>query len=168
MNGMILIGFMGAGKTTIGKKLAQATGLDHVDFDLLIVDEIDMSIQEYFDRYGEESFRKKETLVLERSLKSNRIISTGGGIVLKERNRQLLKQMPTVIYLKTDADELIFRLKNDKDTIRPLIVSKSPEEIKEVYLPRIPFYEASATIIIETTGKHPDEISREILAKVGE
>ena len=165
---MILIGFMGAGKTTVGKKLAQATGLEHIDFDHIIVEEIGMSIQEYFDCYGEESFREKETQILERSLSSNRIISTGGGIVLKKKNRHLLKQMPAVIYLKTTADELICRLKNDKTTIRPLIVSRSPEEIKEVYLPRVPFYEESATIIIETTGKNPDEISREILNKVSD
>jgi len=167
MKTIVLIGFMGAGKTTIGKKLAKACGLEHIDFDNLIVEAIGMTIQDYFDRYGEAAFREQETKVLERSLGVSRVISTGGGIVLKERNRQLLKEMPAVIYLKTDADELIKRLKNDQVSVRPLVVSKGPEEIKQVYLPRIPFYEESANIIIETTGKTPDEITAEILAKVG-
>ena len=76
--------------------------------------------------------------------------------------------MPTVVYLKTDADELVKRLKADQTSIRPLVVSKSPEEIKEVYMPRIPFYEESASIIVETTCKSPEEIVSEILEQVGE
>lgn len=168
MKGIVLIGFMGAGKTTVGQKLSQKTGLQQIDFDELIVQEIGMTIQEYFDQYGEEAFRKKETEILSKSLDLEHIISTGGGIVLKEENRRLLNQMPTVVYLKTDADELVKRLKRDKTTVRPLVVSKSPEEIKEVYVPRIPFYEESANIIVETTNRTPDEIVQTILLKVGE
>lgn len=168
MNGIVLIGFMGAGKTTIGRLLAKETQLAHLDFDDLIVEEIQMTIQEYFDRFGEEAFRKRETEVLARSLDLRHIISTGGGIVLKEENRQLLKQMPKVVYLKTEADELVKRLKADQKTIRPLVVSKSPAEIKDVYLPRVPFYEESAGVIIDTTGKTPAEIVAEILMKTGD
>ena len=168
MNGIVLIGFMGAGKTTIGKLLAQETQLDHIDFDDLIVAKIGMTIQEYFDLHGEEAFRKVETNVLVETLSRPQIISTGGGIVLKEQNRQLLKQMPLVVYLKTDSDELITRLKADTKSIRPLVVSKSPEEILAVYHPRIPLYEESARLVVETTAKTPAEIVEEILAKVGE
>ncbi len=168
MNGIVLIGFMGAGKTTIGKLLAEKTQLDHIDFDDLIVAEIGMTIQEYFDLHGEQAFREIETKVLVDTLERPQIISTGGGIVLKEQNRQLLKQMSRVVYLKTDADELITRLKADTESIRPLVVSKSPDEIIAVYRPRIPLYEESANLVIETTAKTPNEIVEEILAEVGE
>lgn len=164
MKGIVLIGFMGAGKTTIGRMLSEEINVGHLDFDDVIIEEIGMTIQEYFDQFGEEAFRKRETEILGRYLDPQHVISTGGGIVLKEENRKLLKQMPTVVYLKTDADELVKRLKADHTSIRPLVVSKSPEEIKEVYLPRIPFYEESASLIVETTGKSPAEIVAEILA----
>ena len=95
------------------------------------------------------------------------IISTGGGIVLKEENRQLLKEMPLVVYLKTDPEELIHRLKADTGSIRPLVVSKTPEEILAVYRPRIPLYEETASLIVETTNKAPQEIVQEILTKAG-
>lgn len=167
MAGIFLIGFMGAGKTTIGKKLAAKTKREHIDFDEVIVDEIGMSIQAYFDQFGEEAFRQKETAVLKRLLASEEIVSTGGGIVLQPENRGLLQTLPNVVYLKTETNELMTRLKNDQTNIRPLVVSKSPEEIAAVYLPRIPLYEKCATLTIETTGKAPTEIVAEILAKVG-
>ncbi len=86
MKKVILIGFMGAGKTTIGRLLAEETKQSHVDFDDLIVAEIGMTIQEFFDQHGEEAFRKIETDILAKTLAKEQIISTGGGIVLKEEN----------------------------------------------------------------------------------
>jgi shikimate kinase len=163
----VLIGFMGAGKTTIGRLLAEQLQLGHIDFDDLIVKEIGMAIQEYFDRYGEEAFRQRETQILSNSINRDGVISTGGGIVLKKENRQLLQQIPQVIYLKTEPEELLERLKNDTESIRPLVVSKSPAEIIDVYRPRIPLYEESATLVIETTAKSPLEIVAEIIEKVG-
>ena len=97
MKGIVLIGFMGAGKTTIGRLLAERLQLAHVDFDDLIVESIGMTIQDYFDRYGEAAFREKETEILTHSLTLDQVISTGGGIILKEENRQLLQQFPKVV-----------------------------------------------------------------------
>lgn len=162
-NGIILIGFMGAGKTTVGKLLSQETGMEHIDFDDKIVEEIGMSIQEYFDQYGEEAFREKETAVLKRYLNHNQVVSTGGGIVMRPENRELLKQMAPVIYLKTNPDVFISRLKQDHTTVRPLVVSKSPAEIQEVFEPRIPLYEESASLSVETNERTPEEIVQEIL-----
>ena len=85
MKGIVLIGFMGAGKTTIGRLLAERLQLAHVDFDDLIVESIGMTIQDYFDRYGEAAFREKETEILTHSLILDQVISTGGGIILKRR-----------------------------------------------------------------------------------
>lgn len=168
MKQVVLIGFMGAGKTTIGKLLAEATGLQQYDFDEVLVNRIEMPIADYFDLHGEEAFREIETDVLKTSGNLEGIISTGGGIILKERNRQLLKEMPLVVYLKADLDELIHRVVLDKRNVRPLATSKSPDEIKAVYLPRVPMYEASCSCIIETTNRTPEEIVEEILSLVGE
>ncbi|MDH6364185.1 shikimate kinase [Enterococcus sp. PF1-24] len=168
MKSIVLIGFMGAGKTTIGKALGESLQMQPIDFDDLIVAEIGMTIQAYFDLYGEAAFREKETQVLKKTMNLTQIISTGGGIVLKEENRQLLKQMPVVVYLKTDADELVKRLLADTVNVRPLVAAKNPEEIKAIYQGRIPFYEESASLIVDTTGKTPATIVAEILAYVGE
>jgi shikimate kinase len=166
MNGIILIGFMGAGKTTVGRLLSQETGMEHIDFDDKIVEEIGMTIQEYFDRYGEAAFREHETKVLKRYLNHQQVVSTGGGIVMREENRALLKQMAPVIYLKTEPEVFIARLKQDHETIRPLVVSKSPDKIKEVFEPRVPLYEESASLVVETNNRTPQEIVAEILTKI--
>lgn len=163
MKSIVLIGFMGAGKTTIAQLLADKTGLSLFDLDALIVEEIGMSIQDYFDLYGEPAFRKMETEVLGRCADLEGVISTGGGIVLKEANRKILKQMPQVVYLQTDADELVERLAGDQENVRPLVLSKTPEEIKAIYVPRIPLYEESAGLIVDTTGKTPEKVAEDIL-----
>lgn len=166
MKGIILIGFMGAGKTTVGKLLSQKTGMEHIDFDDKIVEEIGMTIQEYFDLYGEEAFREKETAVLKRYLDHNQVVSTGGGIVMRSENRELLKQMAPVVYLQTKPEIFISRLKHDHTTVRPLVVSKSADEIKQVFEPRIPFYEESASMVVDTDERTPEEIVDEILKKI--
>ena len=166
MKGIILIGFMGAGKTTVGRLLSKETGMDHIDFDDKIIEEIGMTIQEYFDLYGEDAFRERETAVLKRYLDHNQVVSTGGGIVMRPENRELLKQMAPVVYLKTKPESFISRLKKDHTTIRPLVVSKSAEEIQKVFEPRIPLYEQSASIIIETDNRTPEAIVQEILENI--
>lgn len=166
MENIVLIGFMGAGKTTIGRLLAQKLNAKQHDFDEILVEQIGMSIADYFDHFGSEAFREIETKVLQQSLQLNGIISTGGGIVLKEENRQFLQNNPNVIYLQANLDELVHRVVLDKRNVRPLATSKSPDEIREVYLPRVPLYEESAKFVIDTTEKTPDAIVQEILDKV--
>ncbi|EOH98594.1 hypothetical protein UAW_01190 [Enterococcus haemoperoxidus ATCC BAA-382] len=166
MKGIILIGFMGAGKTTVGKLLSEKTGMEHIDFDDKIVEEIGMTIQEYFDLHGEDAFRERETNVLKRYLDHDQVVSTGGGIVMRSENRELLKQMAPVIYLQTKPEVFIPRLKHDHTTVRPLVVSKSPEEIKQVFEPRIPFYEESASLVVATDNRTPEEIVHEILKNI--
>ncbi|AYW48593.1 shikimate kinase [Tetragenococcus osmophilus] len=166
MENIVLIGFMGAGKTTIGHLLAQKLNTKQHDFDEILVEKIGMSIADYFERFGSESFREVETNVLQQSIQLEGIISTGGGIVLKEENRLFLQENTNVIYLKADLDELIHRVVLDKRNVRPLATSKSHDEIREVYLPRLPLYEESAKYVIDTTKKQPEEIVQEILDKV--
>lgn len=166
MNGIMLIGFMGAGKTTVGKLLSEKTGMAHIDFDDKIVEEIGMTIQEYFDLNGEAAFREKETKVLKKYIDHNYVISTGGGIVMRQENRELLKEMAPVVYLETTPEVFIPRLKNDHTTVRPLVVSKSPEEIKQVFEPRITFYKEAASMIVSTNQRTPEEIVEEILTNI--
>ncbi|MBP2099695.1 shikimate kinase [Enterococcus rivorum] len=166
MKGIILIGFMGAGKTTVGKLLSKETGLEQVDFDEEIVKEIGMTIQDYFALHGEEAFRERETELLGRYLNHNKIVSTGGGIVLRLENRELLKQMAPVVYLKTKPEVFIPRLKQDQSMVRPLVVSKTAEEIKAIFNSRIPFYEESASLIVETDNRTPEEVVEEILESI--
>ena len=166
MQGITLIGFMGAGKTTVGKLLSEKTGMAHIDFDDKIVEEIGMTIQEYFDLHGEAAFREKETYVLKQYIDHGYVISTGGGIVMRPENRELLQQMAPVVYLETTPEGFIPRLKNDHTTVRPLVVSKSPEEIKQVFEPRILFYEESASMVVSTDKRTPEEIVEEILTNL--
>ncbi|WP_207940579.1 shikimate kinase [Enterococcus sp. DIV2402] len=168
MNQIVLIGFMGAGKTTVGNLLAEKLNSQQYDFDQLIVEKIGMSIADYFEQYGDVAFREIETTVLAEVDALDGILSTGGGIVLKAENRELLKKMANVVYLKADLTELIQRVTQDEENIRPLADSKTPQEIEAIYRPRVPLYEESAQIIIETTGKTPQEIVTEILKQVGE
>jgi len=165
---IILIGFMGAGKTTVGKLLAEKTNSSQIDLDKHIVNTIGIPISEYFEKYGEESFRQLETKILKDHMDFPGVVSPGGGIVLKEENRDILKDMPVVVYLQTNLDELLHRIENDYDNYRPVINGKSVEEVKEIYLPRVPLYEDVADVTIDTTDKTPDEIVEIILDLVGE
>ena len=168
MQGIILIGFMGAGKTSIGRVLAKKTGIKHIDLDEKIVEEIGMSIDQYFDLYGQGAFREKETEVLRKYLGNRLIISTGGGIILKAENRDLLKEMERVVYLKTSPQVFLSRIKEDTSTIRPLTISKPPEEIIEIFQERISLYEESANMVVGTDGARPEEIANEILYSLEE
>lgn len=166
MEGIILIGFMGAGKTTVGKLLSEKTGMEYIDFDDKIVEEIGMTIQEYFELYGEEAFRERETKILKHHLNQNQVVSTGGGIVMRSENRDLLKQVTPVVYLQTKPEVFISRLKQDQTTVRPLVVSKSPDEIRQIFEPRIPFYKESASLIVDTDNRTVKEIVHEILENI--
>lgn len=151
----ILLGFMGAGKTTIGRLLDPA----FADMDALLVRRLEMPISDYFTRYGEESFRLQESLLLQELLDGqSSVISTGGGIVLKPENRKLLKKNACNIYLRIDFEQLHHRLATDLATKRPLFLHKDPEEFRALYEQRLPLYEEVATHVIDVADKTPEEI----------
>lgn len=161
-----LIGFMGAGKTTVGKLLAKKLNYEFVDLDQKIEDQSEKSIPEIFSEEGEDTFRRMETQVLLRSQNRQWVIATGGGIVLREENRIFLKNQKNVFFLDKKMDDLLRHLQEDQQTIRPLIVEKNQLEIAELYEFRRPLYEESATEIISICGDSPNEISEYLYSKL--
>ena len=154
----VLLGFMGSGKTTIARKLDP----DFVDMDALLEGRMGMPIARFFEEKGEAAFRQLEEEVLADLLKTDKVISTGGGIVISPRNRALLKQNPDNIYLKADFETLYQRISADKDNQRPLFLKNSKEELLAIFNERQDWYEEVASQIVDVSSLNPDEIIEEL------
>ena len=162
---ILLTGFMGAGKTTVGKKLAKRLGYFFIDTDREIEKEQGCSITEIFKYGGEECFRDLETDILQKlQAKQNLVIATGGGMVLRNENRSLMQSLGTRVYLKVELQELMRRLKKDKK--RPLLQKSKPKEhVLEMLQQRKSIYE-EAECIIDTTDLSPHQMVTEIIRKI--
>ena len=160
-----LLGLSGSGKSTVGPRLAQALGLPWVDTDAEIARDSGKSIPEIFQKEGEEAFREKESAVLAKvAAGPASVISCGGGMVLREANRQTMASTGLRIYLQADPATLARRLRSSQN--RPLLSGKPPEETLVAQLAeRAPGYEESE-IQIEVTRLKPDEVVTAILKKL--
>ena len=154
----VLLGFMGSGKTTIARKLDS----DFVDMDALLEDRLGMPIARFFEEKGEAAFRQLEEEVLADLLKTDKVISTGGGIVISPRNRALLKQNSDNIYLKASFEILYQRISADKDNQRPLFLKNSKEELLAIFKERQVWYEEVASKVIDVSKLSPEEIIEEL------
>lgn len=152
MNLIFLIGYMGCGKTTLGKKLASRMGYGFIDLDHVLEAQVGKTIAQYFADHGEDAFRELESSVLKTTAyPANAIVSTGGGLPCFFDNMDWMKQHGRVVYIKLNAGVLASRLENNKDD-RPILRHKHGEElvafINEKLTEREPFYN-QANIIAE-------------------
>ena len=162
MNNIILVGFMGTGKSVVGKKLAEKLKRDFLELDDSIEAKENMSIKDIFEKKGEPYFRSVEKeVVKESSSRKNIIISAGGGAIVDEENFKNLKNSGTIICLKASPETILKRTKDLK--IHPLLnVSDPKARIKELLLKREPYYNR-ADFAIETDGISAGHIADKII-----
>ncbi len=166
MGNIVLIGFMGTGKSTIALEMSRRYAMDMVEMDQMIVEREGMSIPDIFEKYGESYFRDLETqLLIEIQNKTNQIVSCGGGVVLLECNVKEMKKNGKVILLTAEPATILERVKEDEN--RPVLRGrKNVEAIAELMGVRKEKYEAAADIVIATDGKTIRQICDEIIQKI--
>lgn len=162
IDNIILTGFMGTGKTVVGKLIAEKTGLIFVDTDALIVEAAGKSINSIFEEDGEDAFRRIETQVLSEACKNKgRVISTGGGAVTIEGNIRVIKDSGILVALTASSDTILNRIEDEGH--RPLLKTDNPKQkIEDLLLERQAFYK-KADIVIDTTNISPDTVAEKIV-----
>ena len=156
---VFFVGFMGAGKTSVSRKMARQLGLAVVDADTFLERQEEKKVSEIFAESGEEGFRRIETQVLrDLSLREPMLISCGGGVILRPENRQILKESGFVVFLKVSAQEAKSRI-SDLST-RPLF--NDLEEAQKRNADRLPLYEEVADLVVDTAGKSVNALARQV------
>ena len=160
---IILIGFMGTGKSTIGRNLSQTFGYPLIDTDQMIVEKQGRTIPKIFEEDGEQAFRDMETNLLRSLFKHNgHIISTGGGIIVRPENRALLRELGYVVWLQASPAEILNR--TSRNSNRPLLNNADPEgTIRRLLEIRVPLYTETAHLCIETDQLNFDEVTTGII-----
>ena len=150
---IVLVGPMGSGKTTVGRRLAHELNQDFYDTDHEIIDKTGVTIDHIFDIEGEDGFREREFKILENLCQmSNIILATGGGIVILPKNREILKNAGLVVYLSSSVDQLLMRTAQSKT--RPLLENSADRRktITELVDARDTYYREVASLVADTTG----------------
>lgn len=162
MNNLILIGFMGTGKSTVGKAVAETIGVPHLDVDAEIERETGRSIPELFQTHGEAFFRDWETKVLRNVLnEKGRVISTGGGAVLRKENREVMLENGMVIALTASPEEIVRRIGSDSS--RPLVMGDIRQRVQELMAERQGMYDF-AHCVVDTQRNSLDEVVKKIIS----
>ena len=165
---IFLVGPMGAGKTTVGRRLAERLNKEFIDSDHEIEERTGTTIAIIFDIEGEDGFRKREARVLqELTALKNTVLATGGGAVLLPENRSLLRERGTVVYLRTTIEEQLRRTRGSRN--RPLLDTDEPEErLRELALEREALYDSVADVVVDSDGRRPAATARMITTRLEE
>ncbi|HSG02312.1 MAG TPA: shikimate kinase AroK [Marinobacterium sp.] len=160
---IFLIGPMGSGKSTIGRLLSNELKLEFVDSDRVIEERAGANIPWIFDVEGEEGFRAREETVIDQvTEQDNIVLATGGGVVLRENNRKVLRERGFVIYLHASVDQQVERTARDKN--RPLLQTENPRaRLEELIRIRDPLYRQTADFVMRTDRRHPRAVIGEII-----
>ncbi|KGR78455.1 shikimate kinase [Ureibacillus manganicus] len=164
MRKIYLVGFMGSGKSVIGRRLSFFLKLPYYDMDREIVKQQGMSIPEIFEKYGEEYFRKIETDFLRNFRDEACIISTGGGVALNEENRKIMRKTGLVFFLDAIFDDIYLRIKNDKN--RPIVQKSTKNELEQLFFYRRKFYRSAGHIRVLTENRSIRQIVEYIAFQV--
>lgn len=169
MSNLVLVGFMGAGKTSVGRELAHILEWEYVDTDALVEERSGSTVEEIFARQGETEFRRLESEVIKDIAASEHlIIACGGGAILRPENAQTLKEHGHVVYLHVDADQAELRLSRDA-TARPLLDGDDRgNRIRELLAVREPTYRAVSDMVIDTSALSPVQAAERIVRDAGE
>lgn len=163
---VVLVGPMGAGKSTIGRMLAKELGYRFLDSDRIIEERCGANIPWIFDVEGEDGFRQRETAMLdELSEAPGTVLATGGGAVMRPENHPLLKKDSVVVYLKTSIEQQVERTRKDRN--RPLLQNDDPEAVlRRLFELRDPLYTSLADIVMFTDRKSPRLVVRQLVNRI--
>ena len=166
MKNIFLIGYMGTGKSSVAAHMAEKYGMEVLEMDELIVRQEGMSISDIFAKQGEEYFRNVETVLLQDICRQeNKVVSCGGGVVLRSQNVEMMKQGGTIVLLSARPETILERVKDDDS--RPLLQgNKTAAYIREMMDKRRESYENAAEVVVWTDGKQIVDICREIFEQI--
>jgi shikimate kinase len=161
---IFLVGMMGAGKTTVGRALAHRLKRPFVDTDRVLVERTGVPVATVFEIEGEDGFRRRESLVLRELCEvDGRVVATGGGIVLAEENRRVMRESGTVVYLRARLESLWERTRHDAS--RPLLATPDPRgRLAELLLEREPLYRDAAHVVVDSGSQSASTLVNRVLA----
>ena len=163
MKAVYLCGFMGCGKSTVGKILARKNGCGFIDMDDYIVERERMTIPQIFAEKGEKYFRDTETAVIGELAEKGAVIACGGGAMLKKENAEIASENGIVVYIDIPFEACYERISGDSN--RPLVMNNTKEQLEEIYNGRVPIYRENSNISVDGIGS-ADEIAARIAEAV--
>jgi shikimate kinase len=160
---IVLVGMMGAGKTTVGRLLARRLLRPYVDTDVLIVDTVGQSVAEIFERSGEPAFRAAETTALEQTLVRTEpvVVAAGGGAVLAVRNQELMRDYATIVWLRASVRTVLSRVGSGEG--RPILAGGTRERVLQLVETRGPLYDALAHHVVDVDRVTPMQVTQRIV-----